>query len=471
MQLRRSASTHVTRRPRFGGAVVVHRLAPCSSSSRTGSSAAPTCRSRRRCSAPPRRPCWSSRSSRSRRLVAAAARARARARRCSASRASSRSLLGALGVVVFVVDRLRGPRRHRRRRATTSRRPRSTSPSGSACRSLSLLFGDVLRLLSARGARSAAATGWVARRVVGRRDARAAALPGARSGRWPAAAGLFGFAICELCWATATEPGPLAIMMLVYFVVDARRDEPLRRRGVDAQRRRVRRLVRRCSRSLAPIGRRADGRLVLRAARASARRALAPVAGTAALLIVCDRHRPAFDGAKEGAAVQRPRAATCRTSSRASGSRIGFGLELAFVVGLLVAIGLIVARSGRSAWTACRGRSAASIAAGARARVRAHADPDRRRLPRRPLLLAARLQRPGPVAARLRPARQRLATLRRRAERDRLRRRLGHRHLVRPGRRARRRPRRRARARPRPRAGDLRRRPRRRPARRSSCWC
>ena len=40
-----------------------------------------------------------------------------------------------------------------------------------------------------------------------------------RLGRIPAAAGLFGFAICELCWARATEPGPLALLMLVYLVV------------------------------------------------------------------------------------------------------------------------------------------------------------------------------------------------------------------------------------------------------------
>jgi hypothetical protein len=76
----------------------------------------------------------------------------------------------------------------------------------------SLLFGNVWRLLSPWRALGRL-TGWFAANV-------ASELPEPlpypeRLGRWPAAFWIFAFAICELCWATATEPGPLAILMIV----------------------------------------------------------------------------------------------------------------------------------------------------------------------------------------------------------------------------------------------------------------
>ena len=37
--------------------------------------------------------------------------------------------------------------------------------------------------------------------------------------RESAALGVAGFGICELCWGTAREPAPVAIIMLVYLVV------------------------------------------------------------------------------------------------------------------------------------------------------------------------------------------------------------------------------------------------------------
>ena len=80
---------------------------------------------------------------------------------------------------------------------------------------LSLLFGDVFRLFSPWRALGRL-TGWVAGRF--------GALPEpleypARVGRIPAAAWLFAFAICELAWARGTQPGALAVLMLVYLVV------------------------------------------------------------------------------------------------------------------------------------------------------------------------------------------------------------------------------------------------------------
>ena len=74
---------------------------------------------------------------------------------------------------------------------------------------------------------------------------------------------------------------------------------------------------------LAPVGRRADGRLVLRPPAVAATR-LAAVTGTTALLLVAIGST-GFDGAKEGPAVQRHRRPTSRTPSRASARRRASG--------------------------------------------------------------------------------------------------------------------------------------------------
>ena len=68
----------------------------------------------------------------------------------------------------------------------------------------SLLLGDVWRLLSPWRA-IGRGTGWLAARIAGERLPAPLEYP-ARLGRWPAAAGVIGFGICELCWATAREP-------------------------------------------------------------------------------------------------------------------------------------------------------------------------------------------------------------------------------------------------------------------------
>ena len=81
----------------------------------------------------------------------------------------------------------------------------------------SLLLGDVWRLISPWRAIGRGA-GWLARRAGGDEVPAALVYP-ERLGRWPAAAGVVGFGICELCWATAREPAPLAVLMLAYVVV------------------------------------------------------------------------------------------------------------------------------------------------------------------------------------------------------------------------------------------------------------
>ena len=79
----------------------------------------------------------------------------------------------------------------------------------------SLLFGDVFRHVSPWRAVGRAA-GWAATRA----GLASAPTPyPERLGRIPAAAGLFAFAVCELCWERAGEPRALAILMLVYFAV------------------------------------------------------------------------------------------------------------------------------------------------------------------------------------------------------------------------------------------------------------
>jgi hypothetical protein len=200
---------------------------------------------------------------------------------------------------------------------------------------LSLLFGDVWRLLSPWRA-VGRGVGWVMRRVSG--DAMPEPLPyPERLGTWPAVAGLIGFAICELCWATAREPRPLGIIMLAYFAVQLvgmslYGVEPWTRRA-DAFGVWFSLLAR-----LAPIGRRADGRLVLRPPVVGAA-SLVAVAGTAAMLISAIG-TTGFDGAKEGPLFN-DLAGTLQDFFVSLGTTKGFGLELAFVIGLFLAIGLI----------------------------------------------------------------------------------------------------------------------------------
>jgi hypothetical protein len=198
---------------------------------------------------------------------------------------------------------------------------------------LSLLFGNVFRLLSPWRA-IGRAVGWLAGRV--------GALPEplaypARLGHWPAVAGLLAFAICELCWAAARDPQPLAILMIVYLAIQL---FGMSLYGVETW---VRHgdafgvwfgLLAR----LAPLGRRADGRLILRAPVVGAT-SLVALGGTTALLL-SGVGSTAFDGAKEGPLFQ-DIVGELQDGFVAIGTTQGLGLELAFVVGLGIALAVV----------------------------------------------------------------------------------------------------------------------------------
>lgn len=81
----------------------------------------------------------------------------------------------------------------------------------------SLLFGDVWAAFSPWRALGRAG-GWVAQRVAGSGLPEPMPYP-ERLGRWPAAAGLVGFAWVELVWTRGDEPVVLAVLALVYAVV------------------------------------------------------------------------------------------------------------------------------------------------------------------------------------------------------------------------------------------------------------
>jgi hypothetical protein len=197
----------------------------------------------------------------------------------------------------------------------------------------SLLFGDVFRLLSPWRA-IGRATGWLAR-TLSRGDSLPEPLPyPERVGHWPAAAGIFAFVICELCWAEAKDPQPLAILMLVYIAIQfvgmsLYGVEPWTRRadafgvwfGLLA--------------SLAVFARADDGRLVLRPPGVGATRAQITHGTTALLLIAIGS--TAFDGAREGAIFNTP-IGDLQETFAGWGTSLGFGLELAMLVFLVVSI-------------------------------------------------------------------------------------------------------------------------------------
>jgi hypothetical protein len=155
-----------------------------------------------------------------------------------------------------------------------------------------------------------------------------------RLGNWPAVAGLLGFLICELCWAAAKDPGPLAIIMLVYLAIQL---VGMSLYGVEAWTRRGDAfgvwwgMLSR----LAPIGRRADGRIVLRPPVAAAT-GLAVGAGTTALLL-CGIGSTAFDGAREGPLFN-GMVGDVQDALTGIGFSKGTGLELGLIAGLLVSI-------------------------------------------------------------------------------------------------------------------------------------
>jgi hypothetical protein len=160
---------------------------------------------------------------------------------------------------------------------------------------VSLALGDVFRLLSPWRA-AGRATGALVRRLLGPEGSEPLTYP-ERLGRWPAAAGLLAFAVVELAWSRGDEPQVIAILALAYFAVQC---IGMGLYGVEAWTRNGDALgvYFGLFGRLAPLGRRGDGRLVLRAP-LSAAPALERPAGTVALLCVAIGSTT-FDGAIEG---------------------------------------------------------------------------------------------------------------------------------------------------------------------------
>jgi hypothetical protein len=243
-------------------------------------------------------------------------------------------LLGAVGVFVFAVTVYAGL-------AGTDSQRDNLAPIAVyvgfwvAIPFVSLLFGDVFRLLSPWRA-IGRATGWLGARVARGAMPEPLAYP-QRLGHWPAVAGLLAFAVCELCWAAARDPQPLAVLMLVYlaiqlFGMSLYGVEPWVRHG-DAFGVWFGLLAR-----LAPLGRRADGWLVLRPPVVGAT-SLAALAGTTALLL-SGIGSTAFDGAKEGPLFQ-DIVGELQDGFVGLGTSQGLGLELAFVVGLAISLAVV----------------------------------------------------------------------------------------------------------------------------------
>ena len=82
---------------------------------------------------------------------------------------------------------------------------------------LSILFGDVFRAFNPWRAIARAAGCDRVARVAGRCRRRSPTRSG--SGRWPAAAGLLGFAWMELAYRNGSDPSTLAIAALVYSAI------------------------------------------------------------------------------------------------------------------------------------------------------------------------------------------------------------------------------------------------------------
>jgi len=210
---------------------------------------------------------------------------------------------------------------------------------------LSLLLGDFWRLLSPWRAIGRAA-GWVASRGGGESLPAPLEYP-ARLGRWPAAAGVVAFGICELCWATAREPAPLAVLLLVYVVVML---VGMSLYGVEAWSRNADPLgvYFGMFAALAPLTRR-DGVLYARPPVVGAGTIDGRVAGTAAVLL-CGIGVTAFDGASEGPLFN-DALPHLQDFFGGLGFSQGTALELGFTTGLFVTIALIaliwiVARPG-----------------------------------------------------------------------------------------------------------------------------
>jgi len=198
----------------------------------------------------------------------------------------------------------------------------------------SLLLGDIWRVLSPWRALGRG-VGWSAARLAG--GGLPAPLPyPERLGRFPAAAGVIAFGICELCWAAAKEPAPLAVLMLVYLVSML---VGMSLYGVEAWTRNADAfgVLFSCFARLAPLAR-SHGALVLRPPLVGATR-LERVPGTAAVLLA-GIGVTAFDGAAEGPLFN-GLVPSLQAGFGAFGFGLGTALELGLVVGLIGVVALV----------------------------------------------------------------------------------------------------------------------------------
>jgi hypothetical protein len=205
---------------------------------------------------------------------------------------------------------------------------------------VSLVFGDVFRLLSPWRA-IGRAVGWVVARVA---PAEPLDYP-ERLGRRPAMAGIFFFGVIALCWAAGREPQTLAILGLLYLVtmfvgMSLYGVEPWSRNadpfgvyfGIFA--------------SLAPVARR-DGVLYARPPVVGAV-GIDPVRGTVALVITAIGIT-AFDGGSEGD-IFNSIAPDLQDFFHSLGFDIARALELTFLLGLIVTIALVAAFYWGAIW-------------------------------------------------------------------------------------------------------------------------
>jgi hypothetical protein len=199
---------------------------------------------------------------------------------------------------------------------------------------VSLVVGDVFRLLSPWRA-VGRAVGALMGRLAGPEVTEPLAYP-ARLGRWPAVAGLFAFAFCELCWGQGNDPQVLGVLALVYFAFQL---VGMGLYGVEAWSRNgdAFGVYFGLFAALSPVARR-DGRLQRRPPLAGAPGMLRP---TATIALLCTSvGSTIFDGAKEGPLFGSivPHLQDFFVSL---GMSKGAGLETGFTIGLLFCIGLV----------------------------------------------------------------------------------------------------------------------------------
>ena len=186
---------------------------------------------------------------------------------------------------------------------------------------LSLLLGDVFRLFNPWRAIGRAG-GW----VINRGGATDALEYPARLGRWPAVIGLAVFAAVELCWRNGNDPQTLGVLALAYLVVQL---VGMSLYGVEVWSRRgdAFGVYFGFIASLSPF------------ARTRAPQIDHTVPGTAALLVVAIGST-IFDGAKEGPVFGNV-APDLQDFFFDLGLSKGAALELAFLLGLLIAFAVV----------------------------------------------------------------------------------------------------------------------------------